>query len=159
MKKANNTLLASSRASRNALSNLSAKPIRQAGLGIYVHWPYCARICPYCDFNRYLAKSDEINHQRLANCYVKELTTFRRFLEDGDPTILGMEKPLVPLERQEDRRRKVRSVFFGGGTPSLAKVRPLVFSKRCELLWLRKSSNTGVLAHTAPSDGDDLAVH
>ncbi len=22
-----------------------------APLGLYVHWPYCARICPYCDFN------------------------------------------------------------------------------------------------------------
>jgi len=59
------------------------------------------------------------------------LTTFRRFLEDGDPTILGMEKPLVPLERQEDRRRKVRSVFFGGGTPSLAKPQVMEMILRC----------------------------
>ncbi|MDO9247713.1 MAG: coproporphyrinogen III oxidase, partial [Phenylobacterium sp.] len=22
-----------------------------APLGVYIHWPYCARICPYCDFN------------------------------------------------------------------------------------------------------------
>ena len=27
-----------------------------APLGLYVHWPYCARICPYCDFNVYRAK-------------------------------------------------------------------------------------------------------
>ena len=27
------------------------------GFGVYVHWPYCARICPYCDFNVYAAKA------------------------------------------------------------------------------------------------------
>ena len=26
------------------------------GFGIYVHWPYCAKVCPYCDFNVYAAK-------------------------------------------------------------------------------------------------------
>ena len=26
------------------------------GFGVYIHWPYCARICPYCDFNVYAAK-------------------------------------------------------------------------------------------------------
>ncbi len=29
----------------------------QRGFGVYIHWPYCARICPYCDFNVYAAKA------------------------------------------------------------------------------------------------------
>ena len=34
---------------------------RQLGnaLGLYLHWPYCARICPYCDFNVYRPKGDD----------------------------------------------------------------------------------------------------
>ena len=28
-------------------------------LGLYVHWPYCARICPYCDFNIYKDKGGD----------------------------------------------------------------------------------------------------
>jgi coproporphyrinogen III oxidase-like Fe-S oxidoreductase len=28
-------------------------------LGLYIHWPYCARICPYCDFNVYKAANGD----------------------------------------------------------------------------------------------------
>ena len=35
------------------------------GFGVYVHWPYCARICPYCDFNVYRARAvDEARWRR-----------------------------------------------------------------------------------------------
>jgi putative oxygen-independent coproporphyrinogen III oxidase len=68
-----------------------------APLGVYVHWPYCARICPYCDFNvvRDRGRSEE-------------------------QAALG-EAILADLEAQARRlgERRLVSVFLGGGTPSL----------------------------------------
>jgi len=67
---------------------------RAAPLGLYVHWPYCARICPYCDFNVYKARGD-----------------------DG----ALVEAMLADLQRWRERvgKRALTSVHFGGGTPSL----------------------------------------
>uniref|UniRef100_B0T375 Heme chaperone HemW n=1 Tax=Caulobacter sp. (strain K31) TaxID=366602 RepID=B0T375_CAUSK len=66
-------------------------------LGVYVHWPYCARICPYCDFNvvRDRGRTDE--QAALANAIVADLRAQRDLT--GPRTLL--------------------SIFFGGGTPSL----------------------------------------
>ena len=62
-------------------------------LAIYIHWPYCARICPYCDFNVYKRRDDDALL----------------------PAILG------DLEYWRDLSgpRQVSSIHFGGGTPSL----------------------------------------
>jgi oxygen-independent coproporphyrinogen-3 oxidase len=65
------------------------------GFGVYVHWPYCARICPYCDFNVYAAKARDT--APLFDAILGDLSGWR---ERSGP-------------------RKVDTVFFGGGTPSL----------------------------------------
>jgi putative oxygen-independent coproporphyrinogen III oxidase len=65
------------------------------GFGIYVHWPYCARICPYCDFNVYAAKARDT------------APLFDAILSD-----LGGW-------RARTGERRVDSIFLGGGTPSL----------------------------------------
>ncbi len=65
------------------------------GFGLYLHWPFCAAKCPYCDFNSHVA--GEIDHRRWAKAYVSELR--RGAAATGD--------------------RVLRTVFFGGGTPSL----------------------------------------
>ena len=65
-------------------------------LAIYVHLPWCVRKCPYCDFNSHEARG-ELPEQR----YVAALTAD---LEQALPSVWG---------------RRVHSVFFGGGTPSL----------------------------------------
>ncbi|MEM8772111.1 MAG: radical SAM family heme chaperone HemW [Pseudomonadota bacterium] len=67
-----------------------------APLGLYIHWPYCARICPYCDFNVYKQKTVD------ADAWTKALTTDLAYW----------------AERIE--RRPICSIYFGGGTPSLA---------------------------------------
>lgn len=68
---------------------------REDRLGLYIHWPYCARICPYCDFNVYKAAN-------------------------GSPDAL-LAAMLADLEAWRARTgpRKLASVHFGGGTPSL----------------------------------------
>lgn len=63
--------------------------------GIYVHWPFCASKCPYCDFNSHVA--DTIDHAAWREAYKREIAHFA-----------GLTKG-----------RMVTSVFFGGGTPSL----------------------------------------
>ena len=64
-------------------------------LGLYVHVPFCAAICSYCNFNRGLLDEDLKRH------YVDALTKEIRRLGDGS---------------------RVDSIFFGGGTPSLLAV-------------------------------------
>ena len=68
-----------------------------ADFGIYVHWPYCARKCPYCDFN---------SHVRAA---IDETAWLEAILKE-----LAWTAAL-----QGDKRPIVSSIFFGGGTPSL----------------------------------------
>ncbi|MDD3883914.1 MAG: radical SAM family heme chaperone HemW [Gallionella sp.] len=65
-------------------------------LSLYIHIPWCVRKCPYCDFNSHEARAP-IPEQ----AYIAALV---RDLELALPQIWG---------------RKIRSVFFGGGTPSL----------------------------------------
>ena len=66
-------------------------------LGVYVHWPYCARICPYCDFNVVRDRGRTEEQAALADAIVADLEAQRALT--GERTLL--------------------SIFFGGGTPSL----------------------------------------
>src|ERR1700739_3297915 len=65
-------------------------------LSLYVHFPWCVRKCPYCDFNSYALQGE-----LAAEPYLARLA---RDLEAQAPEVAG---------------RTVVSVFFGGGTPSL----------------------------------------
>jgi len=64
-------------------------------IAIYVHWPFCLSLCPYCDFNSHVR--DNIDYIQWQKSLVKELKYYAK--------ITG--------------KRDVKSVFFGGGTPSL----------------------------------------
>ncbi len=64
-------------------------------IGVYVHWPFCLSKCPYCDFNSHVAEA--VDHGRWRRALVRELAT----------------------QAARVGRRRVESVFFGGGTPSL----------------------------------------
>ena len=64
-------------------------------LSIYFHWPYCKSKCPYCDFFKKVQR--DVNQQEIVEGYLKELDYYHALVPD----------------------RCVRSIFFGGGTPSL----------------------------------------
>ncbi|MGE0254822.1 MAG: radical SAM family heme chaperone HemW [Alphaproteobacteria bacterium] len=74
-----------------------ATPIRETspGFGLYVHWPFCLSLCPYCDFNSYLAR--DVDHARWRDALLAELDHFAA----------------------RTGRCALTSIFFGGGTPSL----------------------------------------
>jgi putative oxygen-independent coproporphyrinogen III oxidase len=64
-------------------------------LALYVHWPFCLAKCPYCDFNSHVR--DVLPQARFRAALLRELE----------------------WEAQRLGRRPLRSIFFGGGTPSL----------------------------------------
>lgn len=64
-------------------------------LGVYVHWPFCKSKCPYCDFNSHVR--DGVDQVRWRNALLGELEHAAR----------------------EAPERRVETMFFGGGTPSL----------------------------------------
>jgi putative oxygen-independent coproporphyrinogen III oxidase len=73
-------------------------PTRDAGFGVYVHWPFCASKCPYCDFNSHI-RHRPVDQERF-------VAAFRREIAHMAARLPG---------------RPVTSVFFGGGTPSLMR--------------------------------------
>jgi putative oxygen-independent coproporphyrinogen III oxidase len=68
-----------------------------ATLGVYVHWPYCAKVCPYCDFNVVRDRGRSAEATALVGAIIADL--------EGHARKVG--------------RRNLASIFFGGGTPSL----------------------------------------
>lgn len=68
---------------------------QNGGFGLYVHWPFCAAKCPYCDFNSHVR--DVVDQKVWADALCSEI------------------KNATELTRG----RALDSIFFGGGTPSL----------------------------------------
>jgi len=65
------------------------------GFGVYVHWPFCEAICPYCDFN--VHSNTTIDEAAWRDALINEIAHYAA----------------------ETRGRTVTSLYFGGGTPSL----------------------------------------
>jgi putative oxygen-independent coproporphyrinogen III oxidase len=69
--------------------------VTEPGFGIYIHWPFCRSKCPYCDFNSHVR--ERIDEARWHRALLAEI--------DHAAARLGP--------------RRIASIFFGGGTPSL----------------------------------------
>lgn len=77
---------------------VSAESVDRPGqpFGVYVHLPWCVKKCPYCDFNSHAIKQD-----------LPEAQYLRAVKKD------------IEMEADHLDPRRITSVFFGGGTPSL----------------------------------------
>jgi len=82
---------------------VSSSPSESAPIGVYVHYPYCLQKCPYCDFASYATERGAAPQGAYADDVLGELSLRGAGL-DG---------------------RKLETVFFGGGTPSLWEPREL----------------------------------
>ena len=76
---------------------MSSEPDQPIQTSAYVHFPWCARKCPYCDFATEPVKANTIPHEAYADAVLRELDSRAADLQG----------------------RGLTSVFFGGGTPSL----------------------------------------
>ncbi len=65
-------------------------------IGIYIHWPFCLSKCPYCDFNSHVNQS--IDTAQWQKAYIAQIDQFELHIKG----------------------KNIISIFFGGGTPSLA---------------------------------------
>ena len=72
-------------------------PTPGTDLALYVHWPYCARICPYCDFNVVRDRGKAAEQAALVGAILADM--------EAQAVLTGP--------------RRLASIFFGGGTPSL----------------------------------------
>jgi oxygen-independent coproporphyrinogen-3 oxidase len=72
-----------------------AEDWQNAGFGVYVHWPFCQSKCPYCDFNSHVRQG--VDHRAWKDALLSELRYAAKLTPD----------------------RSVKSIYFGGGTPSL----------------------------------------
>ncbi|MEE9346993.1 MAG: radical SAM family heme chaperone HemW [Robiginitomaculum sp.] len=101
-------------------------------IGLYVHWPYCARICPYCDFNIYKNKSASDEPAALARAIIKDLSHSRK-----------MSGP-----------RTLTSIHFGGGTPSLMHAEQVAeIIETARTLW-DAAPNIEIALEANPADAD-----
>ncbi|MEZ5994261.1 MAG: radical SAM family heme chaperone HemW [Hyphomonadaceae bacterium] len=116
-----------------------------SGFGIYVHWPYCAAICPYCDFNVYRARGA------------------------GNAPLI--EAIAADLQAHAERygRREAASLFLGGGTPSLlsgAEIARLVdaaqrafgLARDCEITLEANPEDAGLFAEQAAAGVNRFSV-
>jgi putative oxygen-independent coproporphyrinogen III oxidase len=101
-------------------------------LGVYIHWPYCARVCPYCDFNVVRDRGRAGQKAALTAAILADL--------EAHAVLTGP--------------RRLVSMFFGGGTPSLmdpADVARLIEAARA--LWA-PAADLEVSLEANPTDAE-----
>ena len=97
-------------------------------LAIYIHWPYCARICPYCDFNVYKQRENV----DLINSIQSDLKGWREW---SGP-------------------RQISSIHFGGGTPSLMTAEEIKSATQSVSDLWRLGDDVEIAIEANPHDAD-----
>ncbi len=72
-------------------------------ISLYVHFPWCIKKCPYCDFNSHQVSQENFPHREYAEALVTDLNDSIPLIQD----------------------RKIQNIFLGGGTPSLLPVKTI----------------------------------
>ena len=100
--------------------------------GIYVHWPFCAAKCPYCDFNSHVRTA--IDEDGWVDAIEREL--------DWTAQAQGKDRPIV------------EAIFFGGGTPSLMQGRSAArILEKISRLW-RMANDVEITLEANPASAD-----
>lgn len=100
--------------------------------GLYVHWPFCQAKCPYCDFNSHVPKT--VDDDAWKRALVQEI---RRY---------GEELP----------GRRLHTIFFGGGTPSLMSVKTVeAIISAAASLW-QISDNIEITLEANPNSAEEV---
>ncbi|MCW8888260.1 MAG: radical SAM family heme chaperone HemW [Gammaproteobacteria bacterium] len=105
-------------------------------LSLYIHYPWCVRKCPYCDFNSHTLKQ-ESSQQRYLQALIDDLSA-------DLPAVWG---------------RPIESIFFGGGTPSLIEPELLAdFISQLRAL-LNLKSDTEITLEANPGTAEQQRFH
>lgn len=104
-------------------------------ISFYIHWPFCKSKCPYCDFNSHVR--DKIDYDKFLSSYLNEIDYFKSLAKN----------------------KNVRSIFFGGGTPSLMnpKLVEQIINKISEISSI--NINTEITLETNPSSYETSKFH
>lgn len=93
-----------------------------APVSIYIHWPFCKKICPYCDYNRIVRES--VDHENMQKAYLKLIDKFF-------------------ASEYFNEHRRIESIFFGGGFKifrHLIFIEPQVLQNQKHFIKLLKES-------------------
>jgi len=83
-------------------------------VGLYIHIPYCRQRCRYCDFA--IVPIGDHRHSTIST------NTNRSFRHMNDRYVSAIVKELKKIAADNDKQMTLKSVYFGGGTPSLAPI-------------------------------------
>lgn len=105
---------------------------RHGGFGLYLHWPFCAAKCPYCDFNSHVRTA--IDEDGWVDAIAREL--------EWTAETQGADRPIV------------ETIFFGGGTPSLMQGRSTArILDKISRLW-RMANDVEITLEANPASAD-----
>ncbi|HUB84377.1 MAG TPA: radical SAM family heme chaperone HemW, partial [Rhizomicrobium sp.] len=102
------------------------------GFGIYIHWPFCAAKCPYCDFNSHVRA--QLDESAWIDAILRELEHTAQWQ--------GADRPIV------------QTIFFGGGTPSLMSGKAVgSVIEKISRLW-RTANDVEITLESNPASAD-----